>query len=153
MRAFWRRRNYRTARTSQCNASTSVRPPRRKCMQFCSTPLPTCEEEPSHNIHVFWWQLLITKKIHPSACRYSMLPCSKFLEVHTYYSDCWPLRRIRRLTGFWTRSNGSRVCCVLSGPATVITNTTAASAFLADGWSTESVSRVVRTTRTRQEKQ
>ena len=40
---------------------------------------------------------------------------------------------------------------VLSGPATVITNTAAASAFLADGWSTESVSRVVRPTRTRQE--
>ena len=40
---------------------------------------------------------------------------------------------------------------VLSGPATVITNNTAASAFLADGWSTESVSRVVRTARTRQE--
>ena len=41
--------------------------------------------------------------------------------------------------------------CVLSGPATVITNIAAASAFLADGWSTDSVSRVVRTTRTRQE--
>ena len=34
---------------------------------------------------------------------------------------------------------------VLSGPATVITNIGAASALLADGWSTESVSRVVRT--------
>ena len=40
---------------------------------------------------------------------------------------------------------------VLSGPATVITNIATASAFLADGWSTESVSRVVRTARTRQE--
>ena len=40
---------------------------------------------------------------------------------------------------------------VLSGPATVITNVATASAFLADGWSTESVSRVVRTARTRQE--
>ena len=38
---------------------------------------------------------------------------------------------------------------VLSGPATVITNVATASAFLADGWSTESVSRVVRTARTR----
>ena len=34
---------------------------------------------------------------------------------------------------------------VLSGPATVITNIATASAFLADGWSTESVSRVVGT--------
>ena len=40
---------------------------------------------------------------------------------------------------------------VLSGPATVITNVATASAFLADGWSTESVSRVVRTARTIQE--
>ena len=40
---------------------------------------------------------------------------------------------------------------VLSGPATVITNVATASAFLADGWSTESESRVVRTARTRQE--
>ena len=40
---------------------------------------------------------------------------------------------------------------VLSGPATVITNIATASAFLADGWSTESVSCVVRTARTRQE--
>ena len=40
---------------------------------------------------------------------------------------------------------------VLSGPATVITNVATASAFPADRWSTESVSRVVRTARTRQE--
>ena len=40
---------------------------------------------------------------------------------------------------------------VLSGPAIVITNVATASALLADGWSTESVSRVVRTARTRQE--
>ena len=40
---------------------------------------------------------------------------------------------------------------VLSGPATVITNIAAANALLADGWSTESVSRVVRTARTRRE--
>ena len=40
---------------------------------------------------------------------------------------------------------------VLSGPATVITNIATASAFLADGWSTEHVSRVVRAARTRQE--
>ena len=40
---------------------------------------------------------------------------------------------------------------VVSGAATVTTNVATASAFLADGWSTESVSRVVRTARTRQE--
>ena len=42
---------------------------------------------------------------------------------------------------------------VLSGPATVITNITADSVFLADGWSTESVSRVVRTTKDQTRKQ
>ena len=40
---------------------------------------------------------------------------------------------------------------VLSGPATVITSIATASAFIADGWSTKSVSRVVRRGRTRQE--
>ena len=40
---------------------------------------------------------------------------------------------------------------VLSGPAIVITNVATASAFLSEGWSTESVSRVVRTARTRRE--
>ena len=40
---------------------------------------------------------------------------------------------------------------VLSGPATEITKVATASEFPADGWSTESVSRVVRTARTRQE--
>ena len=110
MKPSWRRRNYREARTSQHSVSISVRPRRRKCMEFCSTPLPTCEEEPSCNTHVFWWQLLITKKIHTFACRYSMLPCSRFFEVHTYYSECWPSRRVRRLSGLLTRSNSSRVC-------------------------------------------
>ena len=41
---------------------------------------------------------------------------------------------------------------VLSGPAIVITNVATASVFLAKGWSTESVSRVVRTARTTQAK-
>ena len=40
----------------------------------------------------------------------------------------------------------------LSGPAIVITSVATASVFLAKGWSTESVSRVVRTARTTQEK-
>ena len=40
---------------------------------------------------------------------------------------------------------------VLRGPATATTNFATASAFLADGWSIVSVSRVVRTSRTRQE--
>ena len=107
-------------------------------MQFCNTPLSTCEEEPFGNTHVFWWQLLITKKSHTSACRYSMprgvLKLLRLLAVtENQETQC----------GFWTRFNGSRVC--------MITNITAASAFLADGWSTESVSRVVRTTRTKQE--
>ena len=39
---------------------------------------------------------------------------------------------------------------VLSGPAIVIANVTTASVFSAKGWSTESVSRVVRTARTTQ---
>ena len=41
---------------------------------------------------------------------------------------------------------------VLSGLASVVTNAATASAFLAERWSTESVSRVARAARTRQEK-
>ena len=52
---------------------------------------------------------------------------------------------------FLDEINGNRVCMSCSGPATVITNVAAASAVLAHGWSTESVSRVVRTARTRRE--
>ena len=47
---------------------------------------------------------------HTVACRYSMLPCSRFFEVHTYYSECCPSHRVRRHSGFLTRSNSSRVC-------------------------------------------
>ena len=109
-------------------------------------------EEPSCNTHVFWWQLLITKKIHTFACRYSMLPCSRFfpsayiplrvLAVTESQETQWLLDEIQQQPSVF----------VLSGPATVITNIATASAFPAYGWSTESVSRVVRTARTTQEK-
>ena len=79
-----------------------------------------------------------------------MLSCSRFLEVHTYYSDCRTFRRIRRLSWLLDEIQWQPSVRVLSGPATVITNIAAAGAFLPDEWSTESVSRVVRT-RTRQE--
>ena len=50
-----------------------------------------------------------------------------------------------------TRSVVDNRVFVLNAPAVAITNSGTASEFLADGWSTESVSRVVRTARTRQE--
>ena len=53
---------------------------------------------------------VVTKRSHTSACTYSMLPCSRFLEVHTHCSECWPSRRVRRFSGFLTKSNDSRVC-------------------------------------------
>ena len=105
-------------------------------MQFFNTPLSTCDEEPFGNI---------------SACRHSMLPCSRFLEVKTYYSDYWPLRRYQETLWLLDEIQRQPSVYVLSCPATVITNISAACAFRADGWSTESVSRVVRSTRTRQE--
>ena len=115
-------------------------------MQFCSTPLPSCEEEPSCNIYVFWWQLLITKEISTFACRYS-----RFFEVHTYYSECWPSRRVKETQWLLDEIQQQPSVFVLSGPATVITNVATASAFPADAWSTESVSRVLGKARTRQE--
>ena len=65
--------------------------------------------------------------------------------MHTYCSECWLSRQETQ------RLLDEPNVFVLSGPATVITTVATASAFLADRWSTESVSRVVRTARTRQE--
>ena len=146
-----RKKDYRTARTSQCNASIFVRLPRRKCRQFCSTLLPTCEEEPSYNTHVFWWQLLINEKI-PHLCL-QILHAAKF---HFFRGAYILLRELadtksQEAQGLLEEIRRPSSVSVLSGPAIVITNIATVSAFLADGWSTESVSRVVRTARTRQE--
>ena len=120
-------------------------------MQFCNTPFSTCEEEPFGNTHVYRWQLLITKeKAHlcMQTLRAAMFQVSRgayvllrLLAVTENQETQWLLDEIQRKPSVY----------VLSCPATAITNIAAASAFPADGWSTESVSRVVRTTRTRQE--
>ena len=120
-------------------------------MQCCGTPLPTCEEEPSYNIHVFWWQLLDNKKTHTFAYRYSMLPYSRSFEVHTYYCGCWLSPESQEAQGLLDDVQQQPRAFVLSGPAIVITNVATASALLAEGWSTESMSRVVRTARTSKE--
>ena len=100
MRPSWILRDSKTSRYSMW---ISVRPQRRKCMQLYSTLLSTHEEEPCDNT--------LTKKSHTSACRYSMLPVFQFSRgPYILYSDYCPLRIIKRLSGFWTRSNGSQVC-------------------------------------------
>ena len=73
-----------------------------------------------------------------SRCAYILL---RLLSVTENQEIQWLLDEIQRQPSVY----------VLSGLATVITSIAAASALLADGWSTESVSRVVRTTRTRRE--
>ena len=80
-----------------------------------------------------------------------MLPSSRFFEVHSYYSECWPVTESEETQWLLGEIQQQQSVFVQSGPATVITNVATASAFLADGWSTESVSRVVRTAKTRQE--
>ena len=72
-------------------------------------------------------------------------PCCHF----PGFSRC--IRTNSEVRSFLTRSNSSRMS-VLSGPSTVITNVATASAVPADGRSTESVSRVQKTAKTRQEK-
>ena len=79
-----------------------------------------------------------------------MLPCSRLLEVHTHNSEC-RLLWSQETHGVLDEIQQQPSVFVQSGPATVITNVATASAFLADGWSAESVSRVARTARTRQE--
>ena len=90
MRTSWRRRNYRATRTLQYSASISVRPPR----QRCSTLLPTCEEEPFYNIHMF-----------------SMLPCSECWLSRT--AECVCLERSCN-RDYWIAYRGSVVKCALS---------------------------------------
>ena len=148
MRPSWRRRNFRT---SGYSVSISVRPQRRKCMQFYSTPLSTCEEEPFDNTprvllatvgyqeeSQICMQTLRAAVFQVSRGAYILL---RLLSVTDNQGTLWLLDEIQRQPSVY----------VLSGPATVITNIAAVSALLADGWSTESVSRVVRTTRTRRE--
>ena len=114
-----------------------------------NTPLSTCEREPFGNTLVFWWQLWHIRK--PTSLS-TDTPCCHFpgfsrcillrlLAVTKNQETQWLLDEIQRQPSVF----------VLSGPATVFTNIAEASTFLADGWSTESVSRVVRTARTRQE--
>ena len=149
MKPSWRRRNYRAARTSQDSVSISVRPRRRKRMQFYSTPLPTCEEE----------TFLQHPRVLVATVDYQENPhlCLQILHVASFqvFRGAYILLRALAVTesqsGFLTRSNSSRCVFDLSGPAIVITNVATASAFPADGWSTSFVSRVVRTARTRQE--
>ena len=89
---------------------------------------------------MFWWQL--PRKFTPlhadSRGAYILL---RVLAVTESQETQWLLDEIQQQPSVF----------VLSGPAIVITDVATASAFLADGWSTESVSRVVRTARTRQE--
>ena len=118
-------------------------------------PLPNCEEEPSYSIsRALVATVALPRKLHTCAGRYSMLSCSRF------FRGAYILLRVLAVTersqealwGFLTRSNRQPSIFVLSGPGIVITNVATASAFLADGWSTESVSRAVITARTTQEK-
>ena len=114
--------------------------------------LPTCDEVPSCNIPVFGWQLWNIRKnpplclqIHHAARFQVLLSVYILLRVlaDTKSQEAQELlAEIRRQSGVF----------VLSAPATVITNVATASVFLAKGWSTESVSRVVRTVKTRQDK-
>ena len=80
---------------------------------------------------VFWWPLWHIKKTHISAYRSSMQPGS--------------------IPGLLEEIRRQSSVLILSGPAIVITNVATASAFLAKGWSTEFVSRVVRTAQDGQE--
>ena len=70
--------------------------------------------------------------------------------MYAYYYGCW-LSQSQEAQGLLHEIQQQSSVFVLSGPAIVITDVATASALLADGWSTESVSRVVRTARTRQE--
>ena len=82
-------------------------------------------------------QILHAAMFHVSRGAYILL---RLLAVTENQETQWLLDEIQRQPSVYVLS-----------PATVVTNIATASVFLADEWSTESVSRVVRTARTRQE--
>ena len=140
MRPSRRRFDYRATRTSQSSASIPVRCPLLKCMQ-CFAACPFCftgrnlsrgSACPANNSFVF-------KKTITGAYKSSMLPCSRSFDVHTCCYECCQLQRIRRQLLVEIRQ------------AVAITHVGTASEFLADGWSTQCVSRAVRAARTKQE--
>ena len=126
------------------------------CIDFCEVTnhykgacsVTAC---PFDNIRVSWWQLFVFQKMHNGAYNSSMLPCSRSFEVHAYYYECCQQQRISRHKSFFLVEIQQQLFFCLKGLAVVITNVGTASEFLADGWLTESVSRVVRAARTKQE--
>ena len=113
--------------------------------------LLTCEEVPSCSTPVLWWQLWHTRK-NPHLCL-QILHAAKF----QVFRDAYILLRVladtksQEAQGLLEEIRRQSSVSVLSGPAIVITNVATASVFLAKGWSSESVSRVVRTARTARE--
>ena len=120
-------------------------------MQFCSTPLfdlrgGTFLQHPRVLVATVDYQEnphLCMQKLHAAMFQVSRgaYISIRALAVTESQETQWLLDEIQQLPSVF----------IQSGPATVLTNVATASAFLADGWSTQSVSRVVRTARIRQE--
>ena len=74
-----------------------------------------------------------------------MQPSFRSFEAHTYCYGYLADTKSQEAQGLLEEIRRQSSVSVLSGPAIVITNVATASVFLAKGWSTESVGRVVRT--------
>ena len=141
MRPSRRRRDHRAKRTSQYSASISVRLPRPECVQLVFQHprvlvATLCFQENPHSC----LQILHAAMLQVLRSAY-MLP--RVLSTTGNQEAQELLDEIQQQPGVF----------VPSGPAVAITNVVTANEFLADGWSTEPVSRVVRAARTKQGKQ
>ena len=111
-------------------------------MQFCSVLLLTCEEE-LFLVHPRVLVATLGFQENPHSCL-QILHAAMFQVLRRAYMLLRVMSTTEELLDAIQQQPG---VFVLSGPAVAITNVVAASEFLANGWSTESASRVVRRAR------
>ena len=133
------------------SASISVRLPRLMCMRSWHAPADLRGGALLQHPRVL--VATVAYQENPHLCL-QILHAAKF----QVFRGAYILRRVladtksQEARGLLEEIRRQSSVSALSGPANVITNVATASVFLAKGWSTEFVSRVVRTARTTQEK-
>ena len=145
-----RRRDSRITWPLQSSAPIFAKCPLQERTQFCTTLPLTCDEDLFRDSRVYSWQLVCFQKkslasfqiLH--AAMYQILRGAaillRLLSTPEDLESRKLLVEIKQQPGVID----------LSGPAVASTNVGTATEFLAEGWSTESVSRVARSARTKQ---
>ena len=134
----------------QSSAPIFAKSPQQERTQFCTTLPLTCDEDLFRDSRVYSWQLVCVQKkslasfqiLH--AAMYQILRGAAILLGLLSTPEDLESRKLP------VEIKQQRGVIDLSGPAVASTNVGTATEFLAEGWSTESVSRVARSARTKQ---